>query len=692
MSKKVVGQLAFGSNYVFAKSRADQSDEELSLSLSDSSSEDEAEHRNRKSSKAAEASDGTTAAAGPSSSSGFMSRLRSVFSSSSTRKSVGEREKEREKGKSHRRKWVKKADTNIINVPMDGLVDREVIQTGECHVCDGCRAVMSNMSRISRASASAQQQTEEQAQKQEEQDEEEEGEFVWVCEFCSKENRVEMHPRERPEVPEMVYIREGPKELLDGKGSANIVFAMDISGSMSLSSQIKGTVRKTRAQRALEEQLRAFGDNSDQRMKGDRPGYSYVSRLQCLQGAIDQELEKLALSAGQSARVALVSFCDTVRIFSGDASSAEPITMSDAVLNDPEQIRTISSRVLLEKPIALTRDRLSDALSDLNEHGQTALGPALLASINIAAARPGSKVFVCTDGLANLGVGRLDADGETAAFYQQVARDAAARGVQVNVITIRGDEARLAELGVVADLTGGKVTISDPEKLDFAAATEEPIIATQVTLTLVLHSGMRFCNVFDTERVGENAIRKTLGPVTNSTTLSFEYEVTPGYDFKGLKQIPFQVQIHYTKKDGSVCTKVTTQALEITDQRDVAERAANTDVLAVNAAQQSALMVQQNRYGTTGKTVHRFDSLIKRTVHNAPQEELRQQRAHHLQAYHAITKPMLEDVGRSEQQTHTHSAPGSSSIERKSVRAQFKNDALSEQMYKNKSVSKKAFM
>ena len=46
---------------------------------------------------------------------------------------------------------------------------------------------------------------------------------------------------------------------------------------------------------------------------------------------------------------------------------------------------------------------------NLEENGPTALGPALLTSIALAGeGAPGSTVIVCTDGLANVGLGAFD--------------------------------------------------------------------------------------------------------------------------------------------------------------------------------------------------------------------------------------------------------------------------------------------
>jgi len=69
----------------------------------------------------------------------------------------------------------------------------------------------------------------------------------------------------------------------------------------------------------------------------------------------------------------------------------------------------------------------------LEEGGQTALGPAMLVAIMMASKVPGSKVVMCTDGLANIGLGNLDkgsADGhsEASRFYAQLGEKAKENG------------------------------------------------------------------------------------------------------------------------------------------------------------------------------------------------------------------------------------------------------------------------
>jgi len=64
---------------------------------------------------------------------------------------------------------------------------------------------------------------------------------------------------------------------------------------------------------------------------------------------------------------------------------------------------------LMIKNVKETASKLQKKLMDIEETGPTALGPAVLTSIAMAAqGKPGSTVVICTDGLANVGLGAFD--------------------------------------------------------------------------------------------------------------------------------------------------------------------------------------------------------------------------------------------------------------------------------------------
>ena len=63
----------------------------------------------------------------------------------------------------------------------------------------------------------------------------------------------------------------------------------------------------------------------------------------------------------------------------------------------------------MQNVISQTKDKLVESLMSVEETGPTALGPALVTAVAMAAeGNPGSMVVLCTDGLANIGLGAFD--------------------------------------------------------------------------------------------------------------------------------------------------------------------------------------------------------------------------------------------------------------------------------------------
>ena len=98
----------------------------------------------------------------------------------------------------------------------------------------------------------------------------------------------------------------------------------------------------------------------------------------------------------------------------------------------------------------------------IEETGPTALGPAILTSVAMATqGSAGSCVVICTDGLANIGLGAFDEvvteddQLQAASFYTRVGEIAQQAGVTINIVSIEGDECNIDSLSKLADLTGG---------------------------------------------------------------------------------------------------------------------------------------------------------------------------------------------------------------------------------------------
>ena len=96
--------------------------------------------------------------------------------------------------------------------------------------------------------------------------------------------------------------------------------------------------------------------------------------------------------------------------------------------------------------------------------GQTALGPALVSAIEAASkGSPGSTVILCTDGLANIGIGVLEPLTEEATkLYDELAELAKSRNISVNIMTIKGEGCKMEVIGKLAEATNGNMKVVNP--------------------------------------------------------------------------------------------------------------------------------------------------------------------------------------------------------------------------------------
>ena len=83
----------------------------------------------------------------------------------------------------------------------------------------------------------------------------------------------------------------------------------------------------------------------------------------------------------------------------------------------------------------------------------------------------GSKVIICTDGEANVGL----CDD---AFYNRTADFAMEKKVMVNVLGLKGDNCNLKQLSKLSLATGGAILKIDPKKLgtEFSKIVKDEVL------------------------------------------------------------------------------------------------------------------------------------------------------------------------------------------------------------------------
>ncbi|XP_073715960.1 circularly permutated Ras protein 1 [Misgurnus anguillicaudatus] len=469
-----------------------------------------------------------------------------------------------------------KANVNVVSLKVGSLVDISkdtAIQSNQKPLlCEKCKAIMSSASNP----------------------ETHQNTTMWCCEFCGKENvfshtvlkgvRFSMRS---PLGRDILYKDDNDDELdYENLDNMLIVLCVDISGSMSVTSEIS-------------------------------PGNSmrsptYVSRLQGVQEALQLVLSSLLKTSPQR-RVALVTFNNEVTVY-GDGTGV-PVSLRDWALLDYDFLKKEGENYNTPHCIAETIQPLTQKIKELREHGATALGPAALISVAMASKFTGSKVIICTDGRANIGLGQLEQEASHCLapppyFYNQLAGYAAEKGVIVSVMTFEGEDCRLAEVGKLADHTGGRINIVNIGTVatEIQSAIADNVLATSVMATLLVPDGMYFPYEEDDHR-----LLREIGNVTDKAEITFQFAVKPEKveSFQGRDRVPFQLQLSFRTRDLQKVTRVITQQKRVTTSSWVWAGSLNMSVLGVHCAQLCARLTMEGKIKEAQRQLRAQQDLLK---------------------------------------------------------------------------------
>jgi hypothetical protein len=165
-------------------------------------------------------------------------------------------------------------NTNVILAKFDKLVKKNLTFSGDAYKCNNCEAYLSNISTVSDSNLLDKRRT-------------------WKCEFCSFENKIKIEKEEIPKEQEITYLIQPPvdendiKLNIDTAFGSNVVYCIDISGSMSITTKVPGNFhlptdiyRRTHFENAT-------GESMFQPMRMSQYNEKHISRL---------EVKKLNLS------------------------------------------------------------------------------------------------------------------------------------------------------------------------------------------------------------------------------------------------------------------------------------------------------------------------------------------------------------------------------------------------------------
>jgi len=491
--------------------------------------------------------------------------------------------------------------TNVFDIRLYILTEPCQTATGDAIPCENCQALLNCFSQVRT-----------------------EGEGrTWVCEFCGCPNKLDIEAGEMPTGDMVTYVVEGApaaqeeaKRIFDGEENS-VIFAIDTSGSMGVTQAV------------------AQGSMNFGRLKLNEGPQKNISRLQCVQLAVDSQIAAMAKN-NPGRKVALVQFSSAVNAIGGNGVK---MTVPSGKFADFEACighLTGHHDAILSTPIGECANEITDLVYSLKASGGTALGPGLLASLSLATeGKPGSKIIVCTDGLANVGLGNVEmtraVDVQAAEeFYERVGTLAQQRGVSISVISLVSSECKLNFLASVAELTEGNVLKVDPMRLseDFESILAEKILATDVKATVILHKALKFKNESNLLNRGSKLVR-VLGNASQFSSFTFEYAnktkeelVLEEVDVASVTQIPFQLVLEYKDLKGAKMLKCVTKVLTVSRDQHEAMEGANTDVLARNIEYQCMNLAQNGQYADLKDRQAQYQDLLGM----APRDEVQERK------------------------------------------------------------------
>jgi hypothetical protein len=138
--------------------------------------------------------------------------------------------------------------------------------------------------------------------------------------------------------------------------------------------------------------------------------YEKKTRLEAVKEAITDELKRMK-SEKINIEIAVVTFGSNVTVYNQDNANVPSHLYNsfEGVVDYAKEIKDFSFS------LGKKFKDLKEYVDDLCTYGSTALGPGLLLSIELASrGRKGSKIILCTDGEANIGLNGPD-------FYSRAA-------------------------------------------------------------------------------------------------------------------------------------------------------------------------------------------------------------------------------------------------------------------------------
>ena len=465
--------------------------------------------------------------------------------------------------------------------------------------------------------------------------------FEWKCEFCSSINNdiiINGENLPKDEIIEKCVEPNIVKETNSGDEST-LIFCFDISGSMcqsyNVGSYLKEKFNKILGKKSVKKSG-LFG-SSIEYQDDDKIDFSnydftqnntnYISRLDMVKLSIEDNIKTL-LKNSPNVKVGIVSFGSEIEV-KGDCLSNVMI-IKEKDMNNESKIKSLGEENtnLIKAKIKESSSKIIESIRKTEENGSTALGPAILMSLSLMKnAKIGSRIFLCTDGMSNLGVGDISENREKAIeFYVKIGNMAKEKGIVISLITFEDSESEIDVLKNMVELSGGEIIRVNPNQIldGFKDLLENQAIATDVSIKVNLNKSMTFRDQDKKDlKNDDSSIIKKLGNVTKETETYYELKFKHAtklaemmdIDFNNLKNLIFQTEILYKNRNGDKCLRIITKNLKVSDNKEEVNKQALFNIVSTMQIQKSAKMAGSGNLMGAQAQIHLARNFLNSNQH-----------------------------------------------------------------------------
>jgi hypothetical protein len=400
---------------------------------------------------------------------------------------------------------------------------------------------------------------------------------------------------------------KGKTETVDDSEGV-VVFCIDVSGSMDQQDRLPDFQQQWKI------------------AKGEE--IVNITRIAAIKQAVATHINRLAVSCPNK-KVSVITFASDILIQQDQNGSVVTSRINSMAQTIDAALERAKNMVDWERvsPIGLARDNMLNLVESIHTRGSTALGPALLASIQVAgeSGLP-AEIILCSDGEPNEGIG--SSGSLNAETYERIGSMAVQRECKVSLIGIDGCRCAMEYLSECASRTEGNISILHPIEIvrEIRKFSQDSNVAKDLIVSVLLHPHLML-GPGDCPK-GLSRMVKELNSATNSTEITAEFLLRPEFVSKFNKKpemmpstYPFQCQIEYTDKSGARLRYVVSKQLRLSSLRKSSERKCAAAVVGQVAIQHVGKLAADKQFEESLHKLHAYRRLLERGALTDEQQE-----------------------------------------------------------------------